>query len=130
MPSPKQMVDALTRYLERVAARDVDGVLELFADDVSVEDPVGGAPGTHVVGAENVRAFFEKGFARSQPNPRPRGPIVTTHADEAAMAFVLELELGGRACEVDVIDVVRFDANGRIAQLRAFWNPDEIRPRS
>ena len=29
--------------------------------------------------------------------------------------------------EIDVIDVVSFDAAGKITRLRAFWNPDEIR---
>lgn len=130
MPSESEMRATLTRYLQCVADQDVDGVLALFADDVSVEDPVGGAEGTHVVGREAVGAFFARGFARSHPVPRATGPIVTTLADEAAMSFVLALELGDRPCEIDVIDVVRFDASGRIESLRAFWNPNEIRPRT
>ncbi|MDP6977797.1 MAG: nuclear transport factor 2 family protein [Myxococcota bacterium] len=129
MPTPNEMRATLHCYLERVGARDVDGVLELFADDVSVEDPVGGAPGTHVVGRKQVEAFFRKGFARSLPRPRLHGEISTTADDHAAMSFTLELELGGVPSEVDVIDVVRFDRDGRIAELRAYWNADEIRTR-
>jgi steroid delta-isomerase len=120
----------MERYLDRVAARDVDGVLALFAEDVSVEDPVGGPPGTHVVGRERVDAFFRKGFAHSRPTPRPTGAIRTTAADQAAMPFVLELDLGGARCEIDVIDVMRFDAEGRIVELRAFWDARDARPAS
>jgi hypothetical protein len=44
------------------------------------------------------------------------------------MAFTLGLTLGGQASEVDVIDVVEFNDAGKIVRLRAFWNPNEIRP--
>ncbi|MBW2272319.1 MAG: nuclear transport factor 2 family protein [Deltaproteobacteria bacterium] len=118
----------MSRYLELVGAGDVEGVLALFSDSASVEDPVGGPPGTHVVGLEAVATFFRNGFARSRPAPELSGPIVTTGGDEAAMLFTLRLELRGRLFELDVIDVVTFDADGRIASLRAFWNLDEARP--
>lgn len=130
MPTAEEMRAAMKQYLAHVAERDVEAVLGLFTDDISVEDPVGGAPGTHVVGREEVGAFFRKGFARSKPTPVLSGPIHTTLANEAAMAFTLQLELGDKHCEVDVIDVVTFDESGRIARLRAFWNPEEIRSRA
>jgi steroid delta-isomerase len=127
MPTAEQMRDTMQQYLERVAQGDVDGVLALFSDDVSVEDPVGGAPGTHLVGREAVGAFFRKGFARSRPAPRLQGPIRTTAGNEAAMSFVLGLALGDDLLEFDVIDVMRFDEEGKVATLRAFWNPAEGR---
>jgi len=123
-----QMRSTLERYLQCVADHDVAAVLDLFAEEISVEDPVGGAPGTHVRGKQAVEAFFRKGFSRTRPVPTLRGPIRTTHGNEAAMAFTLRLELGGERREIDVIDVVRFDDTGLITELRAFWNPDEIRP--
>jgi len=120
----------LERYLKLVGEHDVEGVVALFAEDVSVEDPVGGSPGTHVVGRDDVAAFFREGFARSRPRPRRRGEIVTTGDGQAAMAFTLELELRGEAREVEVIDFIRFDPSGKIIELRAFWNEEEIRPRA
>lgn len=128
MPTADEMRETMQRYLAYVGAGDVDGVLALFAEDVSVEDPVGGPPGTHVIGRERVERFFRKGFARSRPVPRPTGAIRTTPAAQAAMPFVLELDLGGRRCEIDVIDEMRFDEAGRITALRAFWNADDARP--
>jgi len=126
-PTPEQMRATLDRYLDCVGRGDVDGVLALMTNDVSVEDPVGGPPGTHRVGRDEVEAFFRKGFARSRPAPRRTGPIRTTGAGEAAMPFVLALDLGGRRCELDVIDVVAFDDAGRIRQLRAFWHAEDAR---
>jgi len=127
MPTAEEMRATLRRYLERVAENDVDGVLDLFTDDVSVEDPVGGPPGTHVVGREAVERFFRKGFARSRPSPTLTGPIRVTGVGQAAMPFVLRLELAGELKEIDVIDVVRFDSDGRINSLRAFWRFEDAR---
>lgn len=123
----KSMRRAVLRYLELVAAGDVDGVVALMAADVSVEDPVGGPPATHVVGRDQVREFFRAGFARAVPRPGPIGPVCSTAADEAAVSFRLVLAIGGRDVELDVIDVVRFDDTGRIRSLRAFWNAAEMR---
>jgi steroid delta-isomerase len=128
MPTPEVMRATMKRYLDRVRANDVEGVLALFAPDVSVEDPVGGPVGTRVVGLEAVSAFFRKGFEHSRPAPSPAGPIVTTGGHEGAMPFTLRLVLGGRTHELDVIDVMTFDDDGRITALRAFWNPREARP--
>lgn len=129
MPSPEQMRNILEQYLARVGERDVEGVIALFAESISVEDPVGGPARTHVVGRDRVEAFFREGFARSLPRPRRSGAIVTTADGQAAMSFTLELEIDGKPLEVDVIDVIRFDEAGQIVELRAFWNADEIRPR-
>ena len=127
MPTPETMRKTAQRYLGLVGRQDLEGVLRLFADSISVEDPVGGPPGTHVVGLEAVSQFFKKGFARSHPSPRLAGPIVTTGGDEVAFSFVLRLELLGRPHELDVVDVLQFDESGQIRSLRAFWNYEERR---
>ncbi len=118
---------ALLRYLDAVAAGDVDGVVDMMSDDVSVEDLVGGRPGTRVVGKEDVRSFFAAEFARARPRPTLTGPVRTTAGNEAAMPFRLVLTLKGRDVELDVIDVVKFDDAGAIVSLRVFWNPAEMR---
>ena len=128
MPTPEEMRATMSRYLELVEAGDVDGVLALFSNDISVEDPVGGPPGTHMVGQDDVGAFFRKGFERSRPRPRATGPIRTTGGLEAAMPFVLQLELRTGPVEIDVIDVMTFDDAGKVTSLRAFWNANEMRP--
>lgn len=127
MPNPEFMRQTAQHYLERVGSQDLEAVLGLFAESISVEDPVGGPPGTHVVGIEAVSRFFQKGFARSRPSPTLTGPIVTTGGNEVAFAFVLRLELMGQPHELDVIDVIQFNESGQISSLRAFWNYDERR---
>lgn len=119
---------AVLCYLDAVAAGDVDAVIAMMAEDVAVEDPVGGPPATQVVGREAVRRFFGGGFARARPRPHAIGAVCTTAGSEAAVSFRLALTLDGRGFDIDVVDVIRFDAAGRIASLRAFWNASEMRP--
>ncbi len=128
MIDPDEMRTIMRTYLERVEQGDVDGVLALFSDAISVEDPVGGPPGTHAIGRDAVAAYFRKGFAKSRPSPSLAGPISVGAGNEAAMPFTLRLELRGKPHAVDVIDVMRFDPDGKINSLRAFWNPNELRP--
>lgn len=127
VPTPEAMRETVLRYLQRVGEQDLESVLALFSESISVEDPVGGPPGTHVVGLEAVSSFFKKGFARTHPSPTLKGPVVTTGGNEVAVPFTLRLELMGKDHELDVIDVIQFDENGQIISLRAFWNYDERR---
>lgn len=123
-----EMRRTVMHYLHAVGAGDIDAVLALMSEDVAVEDPVGGPPATQVVGHEQVRRFFGRGFERARPRPHAIGPVCTTAGREAAVSFRLALTLDDRDLEIDVVDVIRFDAAGRIASLRAFWNAAEMRP--
>jgi len=121
------MREPVDDYLRRVGLGDADAVVALMAEEVSVEDPVGGPPGTHVVGRAEVREFFAKGFANAKPTPRRTGPVRATAGDEAAVPFRLTLTLAGEEKTLDVIDVFSFDEQGRIRSLRAFWSYADLR---
>lgn len=127
MLSADEMRSTMELYLERVGRGDVEGVLALFSDSISVEDPVGGPPGSHIVGLEAVAEFFRAGFPPARPSPTLAGAIRTTAGNEAAMPFTLRVHLGDQFCELDVIDVMTFDPDGKISSLRAFWNRSEAR---
>ena len=130
MPTPESMRKTVLHYLRGVGEQDLEAVLSLFANSISVEDPVGGPPGTHVVGLDAVSAFFKKGFSRTRPSPTLTGPVVTTGGNEVAFPFILRLELAGKPHELDVVDVIQFDDRGQITSLRAFWNYEERRESS
>ena len=55
-------------------------------------------------------------------------PMVVTAADHAAFAFHADPDRRGRGqCErIDVIDILRFDGDGRIVGMRAFFGPYNI----
>lgn len=54
----QQMENAAHTYFERVTNGDVDGILELFADDAKLINPVAGAAG--IQGKAALRVFYEK----------------------------------------------------------------------
>ena len=44
MPDPAAMTAAVHAYVAALNAGDLDGIVALYADDASVEDPVGSKP--------------------------------------------------------------------------------------
>ncbi len=54
----QQMENAAHTYFERVTNGNVDGILELFADDAKLINPVTGAAG--IQGKAALRVFYEK----------------------------------------------------------------------
>jgi len=122
MPNPDEIRKTMHAYLERLSAGDTDGVLELYGDDPTVEDPVGGAVQQ---GREAVRTFYAA--AGANLTVELTGPIRVA-GNECAMPMLAEVDLGDRKMYIDVIDVMELDDAGRITSMRAFWNPAEGRP--
>jgi steroid delta-isomerase len=48
--------------------------------------------------------------------------------NECAMPMLAELTMGEQKLYIDVIDVMKFNDDGKVASMRAFWNPAEMRP--
>lgn len=116
--SPEAVVHAYVRALN---AGDLEAIVALYADDATVEDPVGSAP---VAGREAIRAFY----ARSVAVPLEvalEGPVRAA-GRECAFPFSVSLVWEGRRTTFRPIDTFRFDDAGRIVQMRAFFGPTNI----
>lgn len=112
----------LLRYVERFNAGDAQGVAVLYADDATVEDPVGAQV---IAGRPAILAFYEHATslgARLEVVAPPRG----SHGDAAVLSFVVHARIGGRPARIDVTDVMTFGADGRIRTMRAYWGPDDL----
>jgi len=55
MPTANEIRAIVSNYIDMMCASDIDGIMALYADDCTAEDPVGG---TVQEGAEAVRAFY------------------------------------------------------------------------
>ena len=107
-----------------------DAWLELLADDVLIEDPVGVAPtnpsGEGIRGKAAAREFWEK-------NIEPASIRFTAHESFAAgreSAHVLTLETSfanGVTMFVHGIFTYRVDDAGRIESLRGYWSLEDAR---
>ncbi|MGB7051205.1 MAG: nuclear transport factor 2 family protein [Acidimicrobiales bacterium] len=114
-----------------VAAGDREGWLALFADDAVVEDPIGPSPfdpeGKGHRGRAAIAAFYDSVIA-------PNESVVFTInqsflcGEELANVGVIRITLaGGGAVEVDGVYTYRRSPDGRIAALRAYWEPGAVR---
>jgi steroid delta-isomerase len=112
-------------YMAAFPASDRAGYVACFAEDGWIEDPVGTPRRT---GHDEIGAFWDETHAVPDSiELRQRGPRVVV-GSEAAFTFEARATVGDGTFVVDVIDVLTFDDAGRIATLRAFFDPAAIRP--
>ena len=110
-------------YLDGLVAGDLDAVLSLFADDATVEDPVGTEP---KVGREALAAFYQIACdfvtaAQLTGTPRVAG-------NEVAFPFEITTGSGDNASIISIIDAFRFNEAGKIVSMRAWWGGENVRP--
>jgi steroid delta-isomerase len=121
MPSPELMEAAVHAYVDAFDRRDPDSVAALFAQDASVEDPVGSQP--HV-GLEAIRAFYNASM-QTGAKLRLDGPVRIS-GPYAAFAFSVLLHWEGKDQRVDVIDTFRFDDDDKVVEMRAYFGPTNM----
>jgi steroid delta-isomerase len=118
MPSETVMKATLKAYLERYNASDLDGLMALFSEDASFEDPVG-TPAMR--GHAQIRSFFANAL-KTPATLSLVAPIRGSYANAAAMAF----EAIAGQVTVRAIEVATFNEDGRIIDLKAYIGPDDI----
>ncbi|MDD0977033.1 steroid Delta-isomerase [Pseudomonas fontis] len=117
--SPKNIQAAMARYVELVDAGDIDGILGMYAEDATVEDPVGNAP---LKGAGEIADFYRQGLGAGKVTAVQTGPVRATHNGSGAVPFRVQMQWAGQPCALDVIDVMSFDGQGRIVSMKAYWS--------
>ncbi|MGV3562227.1 MAG: nuclear transport factor 2 family protein [Nocardioides sp.] len=110
----REVVEA---YVRLVADGKATEVADLYADDATVEDPVG----TEVRrGREAILEFYGglEGLEASTTLHQ-----VKIAAGEAVFSFELVTKVGDKSYTVSPIDHMVFDEDGKITAMRAFWDP-------
>ena len=111
-----------TRYLELVGKGLADDITDLYADDATIEDPVGGE--VHI-GRAAIRGFYT-----AIENVKAQTDVLTLRAlgNEAAFHWTLSLDFGDNGMRVDIISVMTFADDGKIASMKAYWGPENVTP--
>lgn len=122
MPAGSVMKQALQSYIDRFNARDVEGMVALYAADASIEDPVGKPP---LQGSAAIREFYQSAMV-SNATLRLSAPIRGTQGDCAAMAFEIRIPLPQGEHILHAIDVMSFNQAGLVTAMRAYWDPDDM----
>lgn len=119
MVSAQQIQATMARYVELVDAGDIDGIIALYSEDAVVEDPVGQPP---LQGVVDIERFYREGLGASNVSATLTGPVRATLNGCGAMPFRVDMEWAGQPCSLHVIDVVEFDADGKIRSMKAYWS--------
>jgi steroid delta-isomerase len=120
MPSAEDITQTVTRYLDFVSKGQPDDVAALYADDATVEDPVGGE--VHI-GRQAIRGFYS-----AIENAKAQTDVITLRAlgNEAAFHWTLSLDFGGNGMRIDIISTMTFDDDSKIASMKAYWTQDNV----
>jgi steroid Delta-isomerase len=122
MSTPEDNAATVKRYLELAAAGKADDIVDLYAGDGTVEDPVGGE--VHI-GRQAIHGFYSL---------IPAGDNATelftlrTLGQEAAFYWALTVDLGGNRVRIEIISTMTFNGDGKIASMKAYWGPENITP--
>jgi steroid delta-isomerase len=119
MVSAQQIQATMARYVELVDAGDIDGIVALYNEDAVVEDPVGQPP---LQGIVDIERFYREGLGASKISATLTGPVRATLNGCGAMPFRVDMEWAGQPCSIHVIDVMEFDADGKIRSMKAYWS--------
>jgi len=124
MSDPEAMKATINRYVERHCAGDIPGIVENFSATASVWDPVDTDP--HI-GSEALVAFFTGTHQMADTLILTITGPIRCAGNQAAFPMVAESHIGDMKLAVDIIDVMSFDDDGKIAEMRAYWSMADAR---
>ena len=106
------------RYLDTAANGSADDVAALYAEDATLEDPVGG--GEVHIGRQAIAGFY-----KNVEGVEVTTELLSFRAGGGEAAFVFAITVGG-TMRIEPIEVMTFDTDGQITSMRAFWGPQDI----
>jgi steroid delta-isomerase len=115
----------IDKYWAAFSAGDRDGWVALFAEDATLEDPVG-TPVRR--GHAEIGEFYDQSAGLADSIELRSLGITNVCGNEAAFAMEIRPAMGGATFVMTAIDVMSFTEDGRIASMRAFWQPESMRP--
>lgn len=109
--------NAVTTYIEAFDKADLNIIANLFAENATVEDPVG-TP--QHVGIEAIKAFYKSAFdmgVKLALNGKPR-------CAGNSVAFSFDVVMTGM--KISPIDVFELNAAGKVQSMKAYWGPENM----
>ena len=124
MPSAADRTQAITetvhRYIDLVATVSVDELVELYAEDATVEDPVGGE--VHI-GRRAIHGFYS---AVDSVERTCELVSLRVAGHEASFQFRITAAAGERRMVIEPIDVMVFDRRGKVTAMKSYWSAADV----
>lgn len=115
---PRAIVE---RYLHTVSTGSAEEVAALYAEDATLEDPVGG--GEVHIGRQAIAGFYKN----------TAGAEIATEllmfrsgGHEAAFVFAITVMIGDSTMRIEPIEIMTFTGDGKIASMKAYWGPENV----
>ena len=120
--STEDKIKAVETYINSFSKPDVDSIVGLYADDATIEDPVG-TPLKE--GIDAVREFYTGAVANGARlelagTPRCAG-------DSVAFPFRAIINMNGTTSHIEIIDTFRFNEDGKVIEMKAYWGPENLK---
>lgn len=116
----EHIVSVVQSYCDLLTSGTAAQIADLYADDATVEDPIG----TEV---RKGRAAIEEFYSAITPLERlGELKLVRAGANEVAFNFALTIKHAAGGMVISPIDVMTFNDEGKISSMRAFWSQDDI----
>ena len=112
----------VNRYLDTVAGGSAAEVAALYAEDATLEDPVGS--GEVHIGRQAIEGFYQNLTAAGGGL---KTELVQFRAGGHEAAFLFAITVAG-AMRIEPIEVMTFDADGQITSMKAYWSQADIKP--
>ncbi len=116
------MKQAMQAYIDHFNRGDHAAIAGLYADDATVEDPVG-SPLKE--GKEAIAAFYKMAVSTGA-KLKLAAPIRGSHGNAAAMAFEVQLNMPEGEAVIRVIDVMTFNDAGKFTSMKAYWSRQDM----
>jgi steroid delta-isomerase len=127
-PTEEHMRKVIEGYVANLNQFDPGYVESYLAVPRRGEDPVGTRPIT--ITGEGDDVMSEMSQLLDVPfrplKAEMTAPPTFSMGDKAAFSFRLWAEVDGRDLTIDIIEVVTFDEDGKIAEQLAYWGADNV----
>ena len=121
--TPEQIRATADTYVAGLQEGDLDKIMSLYAENATVEDPVGG--GTVHEGAQAVREFYATVTAL-----KIDAEVLETRVcgDELLFNFEITTHFDADSkATINVWHLMAHDDQGKVTSMRAYWTPENMR---
>ena len=110
-------IAVVEKYIQAFATNDMSLIKDIYAEDATVEDPVGSEV-RHGIAA--IVEFYQQAFGAGA-KLQLTGPA---RCAGNAVAFAFCVSVTGM--KVHAIDVFDFNIAGKVVSMKAYWGPENI----
>ena len=112
---------AVDAYVELLNNGTAEQIADLYAPDATVEDPIGADIRNT---REQLVEFYSVITGMDERTATLKWKKVA--GDTAVFEFTLVTKTSGLAFEITPVDIMVFNADGKVSSMRAVWRPEDL----